>query len=164
MWRQKGIGLVLGGLALLITYGCGGGHAPPADRPEANEVAVGYGTQSEDAITGSVSSVRMDDVKEFRSARIEEYLEGRVPGLYVWRTGSGYSIRIRGINTLYGNGDPLLVVDGLIVAPGMTASTLSAINPADVREVQVLKDASSTAIFGSRGGNGVIIISTRGSR
>jgi TonB-dependent SusC/RagA subfamily outer membrane receptor len=165
MWRQKRIGTVIGGLALVALYGCGGGSPPPASSPDAEAVQVGYGTQDASSVTGSIGSLEMDGQAIQHSGRIEEVLQGRVAGLHVTRTpGGGYSLRIRGTNSLTGNNEPLLVVDGMIVSTHMTSTTLGSINPTDVQRVEVLKDAGSTAIYGSRGANGVIIITTKRGR
>lgn len=125
-------------------------------------VVVGYGSQKKSDITGSVSSVPMKDIEKQPSSRIDQSLQGRVSGIVVQNTDASpnaqVSIRIRGSNSINGGNDPLVVVDG------MQGGNLSIINPNDVASVEVLKDASATAIYGSRGANGVIIVTTKQGR
>ncbi len=125
-----------------------------------DEVRVGYGTQDRDEVTGAVSSIRAEDAgREVTS--IMDLIEGRLPGVSVRRLGNGeVSIRVRGASSFMGGGEPLFVIDG---RPVMTpaSSALMAISPRDVVRIDVLKDAGATAIYGSRGANGVIVITTR---
>jgi TonB-dependent SusC/RagA subfamily outer membrane receptor len=94
--------------------------------------------------------------------RIEEVLQGRVPGLQVVRlSGGDYSLRIRGGTSILGSNEPLLVLDGQIISPPFVSNALAGISPHDVARVEVLKDGGSLAFYGSRGANGVIIVSTR---
>ena len=88
---------------------------------------------------------------------IEESLAGRFPGVEVKRTPSGIAVRIRGGSSLMGSNDPLYVIDGVEIAPGPDGA-LAGINPYDIESIEVLKDAASTAMYGSRGSNGVILI------
>lgn len=125
-----------------------------------DEVRVGYGTQDRDEVTGAVSSIRAEDAgREVTS--IIDLIEGRLPGVSVRRLGNGdVSIRVRGAASFMGGGEPLFVIDGrMIMAPA--GSALMAISPRDVVRIDVLKDAGATAIYGSRGANGVIVITTR---
>lgn len=125
-----------------------------------DQVRVGYGTQDPDELTGAVSSVKADDIgREVTS--IVDLIEGRLPGVYVRRLGNGgVSIRVRGASSFMGGGEPLFVIDGrTIMAP--VSSALLAINPNDILRIDVLKDAGATAIYGSRGSNGVILITTK---
>ena len=173
--RLARAGAVLVAAAVLMT-GCGllppmssgppGAGADPADSDPArgnqtgDQVGVGYGTQDRGELTGAVSSVRAEDVgREVTS--ILDLIEGRLPGVTVRRLGNGdVSIRVRGAPSFMGGGEPLFVIDGrTIMAP--VGSALMAINPKDVVRIDVLKDAGATAIYGSRGGNGVILITTR---
>ncbi|MCG6190864.1 TonB-dependent receptor [Maribellus maritimus] len=120
-------------------------------------VAIGYGTMKKNDLTGSVSSVASDDFKTTPLRDITNMLQGSVSGVEIVKTsgapGSGSIVRIRGGNSMQGSNDPLYVVDGL---PGGMVT-----NPNDIESVQILKDASATAIYGSRGANGVIIITTK---
>lgn len=122
-------------------------------------VVVGYGTRKKSDLTGSIAQVSSKDFKEQPIIRVEDALQGRAAGVNVSRSsgrpGGDIKIRIRGVNSITGNNDPLVVVDGVIGA------SLSSINPNDIETMDVLKDASATAIYGSRGSNGVIIITTK---
>lgn len=123
-------------------------------------IVVGYGTQRKSDLTGAISSINVEDnLKKMPTAQISDLLQGRVAGLSVLNSsgapGSGATMRVRGVNSIKADGGPLVVVDGF---PGASLSTL---NPADIRSIEVLKDASSTAIYGSRGANGVILVTTK---
>ncbi|MEO5997531.1 MAG: TonB-dependent receptor [Chitinophagaceae bacterium] len=122
-------------------------------------VVVGYGTQRKTDLTGSVSSISTKEFDEQPVARISEVLQGRAAGVQVTQAGGApggdAKIRIRGANSVLGNNDPLYVVDGYI---GADFNTL---NPNDIESIQVLKDAASTSIYGSRGANGVVIITIK---
>ncbi len=122
-------------------------------------VVIGYGTQRAEDLTGSVSVVSASDMIKSNAPTIEAALQGRAPGVLVsstgGRPGSGFSVKIRGLGSINSSTDPLYIVDGLPVGG------LSGFNPEDIESVQVLKDASATAIYGARGANGVVIITTR---
>jgi TonB-linked SusC/RagA family outer membrane protein len=122
-------------------------------------VTVGYGTQSSREVTGSVSSVSNTDIASMPVPRVDEALSGLVSGVQVQTTngqpGSELRIRVRGGNSLNGSNEPLIVVDGVIGAD------LNQINPNDIETVDVLKDASSSAIYGARSANGVILVTTK---
>jgi len=123
-------------------------------------VVVGYGTQTKREITGAVSVVDVDQLGKSLSPMLTDQLQGRVAGVTVTRTGqpgSRGNIKIRGAS-FFGGNEPLYVVDGILT--GNQAS----FNPNDVESVQVLRDASSTAIYGNRAANGVIIITTKKGR
>ncbi|MBQ3690317.1 MAG: TonB-dependent receptor [Bacteroidales bacterium] len=134
------------------------------DNQEIEEVVVvGYGTQRKEAVTGSVASVKGDDMRAVAGSNITQSLQGRVAGVEMTQTsskpGETMQIRIRGTRSLNASNDPLIVLDGIPFA-----GNLSDINPSDIKSLDILKDASATAIYGSRGANGVIIITTnRGS-
>jgi len=121
-------------------------------------VVVGYGIQKKSDLTGAVSSVKGKDITRVASDNIEQALQGKVSGVYVAPSsgapGAGAVIRIRGTGTL-NNANPLYVIDGMITYDAST------VNPQDVESIEVLKDASAAAIYGSRGANGVIIITTK---
>ena len=146
-------------------------HATPREPPdrrmavaaELDSVAVGYGSQLRRDVTGAVGSVVATRDGGPRVARVEELLSGRVPGVDVLRLPNGeYSVRVRGAAMGLSGGEPLFVVDGMPLPFGASAQRLLAgINPGDVARIDVLKDAGSTAIFGARGVNGVIVITTR---
>jgi len=126
-----------------------------------NEVqVVGYGTQKKSQVTGAISSVSDEQLRDVPVANIGQALQGRAAGITVASNGTapGQSptIRIRGNRSLSGSNDPLLVVDGVPFD-----GSLNDLNPDDITSLEVLKDASSTAIYGARGANGVILITTR---
>ncbi|HEY6156815.1 MAG TPA: carboxypeptidase regulatory-like domain-containing protein, partial [Gemmatimonadales bacterium] len=122
-------------------------------------VAVGYGTQLKKDLTGSVGSVSSQDIETSPLARADQAIAGLAPGLQVQTTnaqpGAELRLRVRGGNSLQGDNDPLVVVDGVIGAD------LNEISPGDIESIDVLKDASSTAIYGARGSNGVILVTTK---
>lgn len=124
-----------------------------------NEVVVtGYQSQKKADLTGAVAVVKMTDIKDIPQGSATKALQGRVPGVYITTNGSpegGTTVRIRGIGTL-NNNDPLYVIDGVPTTRG-----LEEINQADIESMQVLKDASSATIYGSRAANGVIIVTTK---
>lgn len=149
-------------LAALLAAGCAGNPPPVAPGPEAAEVEVGYGTQKAEDVTGSVASLSGDRLRSRRVTRVEEMFQGRLAGVAVTRLpGGGYSVRIRGASSLAGGGDPLFVLDGVPLLGSRPGHELDGINPADVERIDVLKDAGSAAIYGSRAANGVILITTR---
>lgn len=123
-------------------------HAPGAD-PGEEYVNIGYGQIKKKDSASSVSSVKIKQGSGYSD--IYEYLKGRVPGLVV----NGTSISIRGINSIMGSNEPLILVDSIEM------DDISHIQPDMVERVDVLKDASSTALYGVRGANGVILITTR---
>ena len=125
-----------------------------------NEVVViGYGTQRREAVTGSVANIGGEKLNQIAASNAAQALQGRVAGVLMTQTsskpGSEMQIRIRGQRSLSASNDPLIVLDGI---PFM--GQLSDINPSDIKSMDILKDASATAIYGSRGANGVIIITT----
>ena len=130
-------------------------------------VVVGYGTMKRSDITGSVVSVGADDIKKSVVTSVDQALQGRAAGVDVTQNsgspGGGISVSIRGTNSLNGN-EPLYVIDGVAIdgksSDGKT-SALSTINPSDIVSMEVLKDASATAIYGSRASNGVVLITTK---
>ncbi|WP_167668003.1 SusC/RagA family TonB-linked outer membrane protein [Mucilaginibacter gossypiicola] len=131
-----------------------------ADSKSLNEVVVvGYGTKKKSDLTGSVVSLSSDEIVKSKATNAQEALQGRLAGVDVKRSsgkpGADMTVEIRGVNSIYGNTQPLYVVDGIPVA------NINDINPSDIERMDVLKDASSTAIFGSRGANGVVIVSTK---
>lgn len=123
-------------------------------------VVVGYGTVKKSDVTGSVASVDTEELMKRNPITLEQGLQGMAAGVQVVRTSGdpegGVTVRIRGTATINNSADPLYVVDGIMV--GNSASFL---NPNDVESIEVLKDASATAIYGSRGANGVIMITTK---
>ena len=118
-------------------------------------VDLGYGKVRRKDVTSSVSKVSVDEKTVTGYSDMGTYLMGRVPGLTVTKTGNGYRYSIRSSDTIYGNTEPLFVVDGV------TVDDISYLNPSDVDHVEVLKDAASASIYGTQGGNGVILITTK---
>ena len=122
-------------------------------------VVVGYSSMKKTDLTGSIASVAAEDLKGFKSSSIAGALGGQVAGVQVVQAdgapGSGFSINIRGVGTLTGDNSPLYIVDGFQV------DDISYLSEADIESMQILKDASSSAIYGSRAANGVVLITTR---
>jgi len=122
-------------------------------------VVIGYGTAKKSDLTGSLSQVKSKEINAFPSTNVLQALTGRSSGVQVMQStgapGASVSIRIRGINSIQGSNEPLFVVDGFPV------NNSTAINNSEIESIEILKDASSTAIFGSRGANGVVLITTK---
>lgn len=125
-------------------------------------VVIGYGSVKKSDVTGSVTSVKTEALKEIPANSVEGLLQGRAAGLQVINSsqdpGAGATVRIRGGSSLRGSNAPLVVVDGF---PLGDAGDLKQINPSDIVNMEILKDASASAIYGSRGANGVIMITTK---
>lgn len=143
-------------------------------------VVVGYGSVLKKDVTGALVSVKVKDNVANQSFSVDQLLQGRAAGVQVTQNagapGSGISVKIRGTNSLRGNNEPLYVIDGVIIssagedvlAAGGVGNSgqenqngLNGINPRDIESIQILKDASATAIYGSRGANGVVLITTK---
>lgn len=122
-------------------------------------VVIGYGTQSKGNVLGSIAKITSENIEERPIARVEQALQGQMAGVAVRTTsgspGSDISIRVRGASSISGDATPLYVVDGVPL------DNLSGINPADIASIDVLKDAASAAIYGSRGSNGVVLVTTK---
>lgn len=148
------------------------------DIQSLNEVVViGYGTQKKKDLTGSIASVSGDQIKQVKVASLDQALSGRAAGVQVTQSssapGGGVQVRIRGGNSINASNEPLYVIDGIPIFPsnstfspgtsggGQPQNALANINPGDIESMEILKDASATAIYGSRGANGVIIITTK---
>lgn len=131
-------------------------------------VVVGYGTMKRGDLTGAVSSINSAAVSQSVSTTIDQVLQGRAAGVNIQQNngapGASSSVRIRGISSITGSNEPIYVIDGVVIdgnTGSMNSNPLAGINPADVLSVDVLKDASATAIYGSRAANGVIMITTK---
>ena len=131
-------------------------------------VVIGYGTVKKDDMTGSLSAIKSDDLNRGAVVNTQDMLKGKVPGLLVTPgdggPGSGSRIRIRGSASLNASNDPLIVIDGVPIAQGAggaMSNPLDLLNPDDIESFTILKDASASAIYGSRASNGVIIITTK---
>ncbi|WP_210422411.1 SusC/RagA family TonB-linked outer membrane protein [Spirosoma sp. KCTC 42546] len=151
------------------------------DNQSLNEVVVvGYGSVRKSDLTGSVTSLKAQDLTRGTNINLQQTLTGRSPGVQIYQKsgepGATMSVQIRGITSITGNNDPLYVVDGLPVNDGTAIGSASAggttsnpnnrtplnsLNPADIESIEILKDASASAIYGSRGANGVVIITTK---
>lgn len=129
-------------------------------------VVIGYGTMKRSDLTGSVTSVQAEDIKKTVVTSLDQALQGRAAGVEVTQNsgapGGGISVAIRGTNSLSGN-EPLYVIDGIPISgsTGNNTNALSNINPSDIISMEILKDASASAIYGSRASNGVVIITTK---
>jgi TonB-dependent starch-binding outer membrane protein SusC len=133
-------------------------------------VVVGYGQVKKNDLTGSVSNIPVKEMKKVAVTSLDQALQGRAAGVLITQNsgapGGTTTIRIRGGNSIQGDNEPLYVIDGVPfkndgVGSGASFNTLSTLNPSDIESVTILKDASSTAIYGSRGANGVVIITTK---
>ncbi|MDQ6477454.1 TonB-dependent receptor [Dyadobacter sp. LHD-138] len=131
-------------------------------------VVVGYGTQRKVETTGSIASVKASDLVQTPVANIAQGLQARVAGVQISQNsgspGGNISVRIRGTNSINGSSEPLYVIDGIQISNGggiTDVSPLSTINPNDIESVEILKDASASAIYGARAANGVVLITTK---
>lgn len=153
-------------------------------------VVIGYGTQMKSDLNSSISTISAKDIQEIPQVSVDQLLQGKAAGVYVSQNsgapGSNTSVRIRGITSLSVANDPLYVIDGVAISGdpknvatsgralaldnkgeqgggngGTAVSPLSSLNPSDIESIQILKDASATSIYGSRGSNGVVIITTK---
>ncbi|QZT36357.1 TonB-dependent receptor [Halosquirtibacter xylanolyticus] len=125
-------------------------------------VAVGYGVMKKSDVTGATAGVKAEDVVKANTSSVNEALQGKMSGVVISSNsgapGGDMKILIRGANSINGNNDPLVVIDGII------GGSLKELNPNDIASLEVLKDASSTAIYGSRGANGVILVTTKSGK
>jgi TonB-dependent SusC/RagA subfamily outer membrane receptor len=133
------------GLLLGLAAGCAQ-RAAPAPRPSPRDN----------------SAVTSEEIQRHGASDepLEKILQGRVAGVSVTRTADGIAVRIRGGSSVYGNSDPLYILDGMPIQPGPNGA-LTGLNPNDIESIKVLKDAADTAMYGVRGANGVIIINTK---
>jgi TonB-dependent SusC/RagA subfamily outer membrane receptor len=151
----------------------------PDDGKLGEVVVIGYGTVKKSDVTGSVVSLKAKDLNPGANLNVEQSLLGRAAGVQVYQKsgepGSAMSVKIRGASSITAGNDPLYVVDGMpvnnltpvagssagFVATPNPRNPLNSLNPADIESIEILKDASATAIYGSRGSNGVVIITTK---
>lgn len=143
-------------------------------------VVIGYGTVNKSDLTGAVSSLKADDLNPGANASIDQMMQGRAAGVQITQSssepGGGLSIRIRGASSINASNEPLYVIDGFPIDNSANLSSggaaqlstnesprnpLNALNPNDIESIEILKDASATAIYGSRGANGVILVTTK---
>src|SRR3954451_19396633 len=122
-------------------------------------IVVGYGTQKKSDFTGAISSIKGSDLTQLSTQRVDQALQGRAAGVFVLNTdgapGGNTTIRVRGSNSINGGNNALIVIDGL------QGGNLNSLNPNDIESIEVLKDASATAIYGAQGANGVVLITTK---
>jgi TonB-linked outer membrane protein, SusC/RagA family len=148
----------------------------PAVQSLSEVVVIGYGEVRKSDLTGSVSSVKANELRAVPATSFDQALQGRAAGVQVSHTsgqpGAEASIRIRGISSITAGNEPLYVIDGMLInsnsgdvtaggTSGPRIGPLSALNPNDIESIEILKDASATAIYGSRGANGVVLITTK---
>ncbi|MDR0422199.1 MAG: TonB-dependent receptor [Proteiniphilum sp.] len=131
-----------------------------SDSSELDEIiVVGYGTQRKSSITGAIATVDIDKMKNITSPGVSNMLQGKIAGVVATplsgQPGQGVTIRVRGLGTIQGNKDPLWVIDGVV------GNAIAELNPNDIESISVLKDGSATALYGSRGANGVILVTTK---
>lgn len=150
IWRALPVAALAAALPGCAHPGAGGSQV--SDHPQAADT-----THPANRSPTMVTSV---DTRVSADEPIEMALQGKVPGLEVTRTIDGVAIRIRGPATFFGNNEPLYVLDGIPITPGPNG-TIKGLNPRDIESIQVLKDPSETALYGVRGGNGVIVIKTK---
>ena len=144
-------------------------------------VVVGYGAMRRSDLTGSVTSVKLDEDEAAQASTVDQMLQGKAAGVSVMNNGGapdgGVSVRVRGVTSLSGSNEPLYVIDGVIMTPAASpvmftqgtdntgsdeeVNSMMGINPQDIASMEILKDASATAIYGSAGANGVVLITTK---
>ncbi len=128
-------------------------------------VVIGYGTSKKSDLTGSVATVDNEVLQNIPNSRVDQIMQGRAAGVQITSTsgapGAGTVIRVRGGNSIEGTNEPLWVIDGIIVGQDFNLNNL---NSNDIESIQILKDASSIAIYGSRGANGVVLVTTKSGR
>ena len=137
-------------------------------------VVVGYGVQRKKEVTGAISTINSKEITAVRTPSFEAALQGQAAGVQVTQgsgmAGSGSIIRVRGLSSISAGGDPLYVIDGIPITQdyflggnqgAMNRNPLASLNPNDIADIQILKDAAATGIYGSRGANGVILITTK---
>ncbi|MEQ1798870.1 MAG: TonB-dependent receptor plug domain-containing protein, partial [Lacibacter sp.] len=125
-------------------------------------VVVGYGTQRVTKVSGAISTIKSAEIEKLRPVRVEEVLQGKASGVNVIQSGSPGSkptVLIRGIPSFSGT-DPVVIIDGV----PQTLTDFNSINASDIESISVLKDAATTAIYGVKGGNGVIVVTTKSGR
>jgi TonB-dependent SusC/RagA subfamily outer membrane receptor len=140
-------------LSAVVLSGCHHSTTPPDPAaPRGRDMGIG-GIR-----TGSADSIRADDTRGQHMTDVADMLQGRVPGLQVIRNGTDISLRIRGSDSINSDGEPLIILDDAPVASQSVSMVLRGLNPKEVESIDVLKDVASTAVYGTRGAHGVIII------
>lgn len=147
-------------LTLGLLTGCAH-QQPVADRTDAAESDASLAAKR---TTGSIASLSAEEIARYPEAQLVDLIVSRVSGVYATRTArGGVQLRIRGVGSIYGSNEPLYIVDGVPQPPGL-GTGLPHINVQDIESIEVLKDTGSTAIYGIRGGSGVIRITTKHGR
>ena len=138
----------------------------PASAAGSDSVAIGYGRQTRAEVTGAIASISEEELDAMRVSRVEELIQGRVPGVHVIRLANGdFSVRVRGASSFgHSSEEPLYVIDGMPLMTSGLRTALIGIAPHDIARIDVLKDAGATAVYGSKGANGVILITTKRRR
>jgi TonB-dependent SusC/RagA subfamily outer membrane receptor len=164
MTARHALTLVAVSLIGAVMIGCGAARSAPSPPQATPEAKGGAGRSVAGEGTGSVAVVDGDDLHGIPEAQLESMLVGRVAGVQIIKlAGGGISVRIRGQGSINGDTEPLYVVDGMLVHATADRG-LYWLNPADIRRIEILKDASTTSMYGVRGANGVVLISTRRGR
>jgi len=155
------VGAVL--VCVTLSAGCATlHHSSRAEKQQPDSVSVGYGKQARKNVTGAVSSVNTESQRDNSAMQLEQLIQGRVSGVEIIRLdGARISLRIRGATSVNASTEPLYVIDGMKVHAESFTDAMAGINPGDVASIEVLKDAGATAIYGSEGANGVVIVTTR---
>ena len=150
--------VIVFGVGLL---GCASSQPRGTERSAPDSVRTGYGTQAADDVTSATASVDPEERDPETADDLSGLLQGSTAGVQVDRTSNGVRVLIRGMNSIHGDNTPLYVMDGVTVEPSFNGAV--PVRPQDVKSITVLKDAGATAIYGSRGSNGVIVIETKGN-
>lgn len=151
--------------ALLMVAAAGACHRGRGDLPAGpsvprDAVRSGYDAKARDKLTTSVQSVTQNDLHGVHYARVEDMIQGRVSGVTVIRRGGAVSLRVRGMSSIVGSNEPLIVVDGVPSSLSVDR-TLRSLHPGDIERIDVLKDAGAAAIYGARAANGVVVFTTK---
>jgi TonB-dependent SusC/RagA subfamily outer membrane receptor len=156
-WSAVLVMVLMAGEAL----GCARASSSPPPPEPAPEARGGAGRSVESEGTGSVAVVRGDDLRGIPVVHVEQLLQGRVAGVQIIDLpGGGISVRIRGPGSINGDTEPLYVVDGMLIQSS-SGRGLYWLSPGDIQRIEILKDASTTSMYGVRGSNGVVLITTR---
>jgi iron complex outermembrane receptor protein len=156
---------IIAGATLLTVAAC---SANPAPRParsagEADQVSIGYGKQDRRSVAAAINSITRKDLEHQEGRSLEDLIRARVPGAQIVRMQGGFNVRLRGLSTITGNSNALVVLDGVPLHEASAHMVLGTLQPRDVQRIDVVKDGSA-AIYGIRGANGVIVIESRGAR
>lgn len=150
---------LLGAAVLFLMSGCATTRpAEGGNSEDADLVDVGYGKAEREHVVGSMSTVEADS-RQMGAYKTMAKMLGQLPGVQVSEVGGSLTVRVRGTNSFLGGEEPLYVIDGMVVQ--ISGAGLAGMDPNNVKSITVLKDAGSTAIYGSRGANGVIMITTK---